>query len=298
MVVAICCLPEPFLSSSYLAVLARVVERRDVCAVDLGVGDRDVEAVTEALEVVLGELLHLVGRVAAREGLEQPALDGVGQDDRRLTRVLLRGVERCVDLAVVVAASGETLDLLVGQVLDHLAEARVGAEEVLPVVGTGLDRQGLELAVGRTVHLVDQDAVGVAGEQVVPLASPDDLDDVPAGATERGLELLDDLAVAAHGTVELLQVAVDDEREVVELLAGRDADRAERLGLAHLTVAEERPHVLLARVLDATVVQVTVEPRLVDRVDGAESHRDSGELPVVRHEARVRVGRQAVAGAV
>ena len=75
--------------------------------------------------------------------------------------------------------------LLVGQVLDHLLQARVGTEEVLAVVGAGLDRQGLELAVGRAVHLVDEGAVGVAGEQVVPLAAPDDLDDVPAGATER-----------------------------------------------------------------------------------------------------------------
>jgi len=33
------------------------------------------------------------------------------------------------------------------------------------------------------------------------------------------LELLDDLAVAAHGTIEALQVAVDDEDQVVEFLA-------------------------------------------------------------------------------
>ena len=75
------------------------------------------------------------------------------------------------------------------------------------------------------------------------------------------------LPLPRHRAVELLQVAVDDEGEVVELLAGGDADRAERLGLAHLAVAEERPHVLLAGVLDAAVVQVAVEPRLVDRVE-------------------------------
>jgi hypothetical protein len=85
-------------------------------------------------------------------------------------------------------------------------------------------------------------AVDVAGEQVVPLAAPDDLDDVPAGAPEVRLELLHDLAVAAHRAVEPLQVAVDDEDEVVELLAGGDADGAERLRLVHLAVAEEAPH--------------------------------------------------------
>ena len=77
----------------------------------------------------------------------------------------------------------------------------------------------LELAVDGGVHLVEQHAVLVLGEQLVPLRAPDDLDHVPAGAAEDGLELLDDLAVAAHRAVEALQVAVDDEDQVVELLA-------------------------------------------------------------------------------
>ena len=38
-----------------------------------------------------------------------------------------------------------------------------------------------------------------------------------------GFEFLDDLAVAAHRAVEPLQVAVDDEDQVVELLARRPA---------------------------------------------------------------------------
>ena len=57
-----------------------------------------------------------------------------------------------------------------------------------------------------------------------------------------GLELLDDLAVAADRAVEALQVAVDDEDQVVELLARGQRERAERLGLVALAVAEEAPH--------------------------------------------------------
>ena len=283
-VVATLLLPEPCLSSAYISspgslsglarttrlgseppswraalqhvldlggVLARVEERRGagpvVGLVDVAVAHRQVEPVAELLEVVLRELLHLVGGVLALEGLDRPALDGVRQDHGRLAGVLGGGVERGVHLAVVVAAAGQLLDLLVAHVLDHLAQPRVGAEEVLADVGAVLDRVGLELAVRRGVHLVDQHAVDVAGEQLVPLAAPDHLDHVPAGAAEVRLELLDDLAVAAHRAVELLQVAVDHPGEVVELLAGGDADRAERLGLAHLAVAEERPDVLLRR---------------------------------------------------
>ena len=60
-----------------------------------------------------------------------------------------------------------------------------------------------------------------------------------------GLELLDDLAVAAHRAVEALQVAVDDEDEVVELLPAGQRQGAERLGLVALAVAEEAPHARL-----------------------------------------------------
>ena len=60
-------------------------------------------------------------------------------------------------------------------------------------------------------------------EQRIPLAAPDHLDHVPAGAAEDRLELLDDLAVAADRTVEALEVAVDDEDQVVELFAGGEA---------------------------------------------------------------------------
>ena len=74
----------------HVAVLARVVERRRTVAgvgvVDLLVGDRQLEPVAELLERVRVELLHLVGGVLALEGLDGPALHGVGQDHRRLAR--------------------------------------------------------------------------------------------------------------------------------------------------------------------------------------------------------------------
>jgi hypothetical protein len=58
--------------------------------------------------------------------------------------------------------------------------------------------------------------VDIAGEQRVPFRTPKDFDHAPAGAAKHHLEFLDDLAVAAHRTVEPLQVAIDDEGEVVE----------------------------------------------------------------------------------
>ena len=144
------------------------------------------------------------------------------------------------------AAAAERLDLVVGLVRDQRQQPRVGAEEVLADVGAGLDRVLLRLAVEHLAHALDQHAVDVARQQLVPLAAPDDLDHVPAGAAEDRLQLLDDLAVAAHRAVEALQVAVDDEDQVVEALARGDRERAQRLGLVGLAVAQERPHAVVA----------------------------------------------------
>ena len=73
------------------------------------------------------------------------------------------------------------------------------------------------------------------------------------GTAERGLQLLDDLAVATDRAVEPLQVAVDDEGQVVEALARRDVERTERLGLVGLAVTEERPDARARRVEQAAV---------------------------------------------
>ena len=223
------------------------------------------------------------------------ALDRAGQDHRRLSRVLDGGLVGRVDLDRVVAAERQLLQLLVRQVLDHLEQLRIGAPEMLADVVAGLDGVFLILAVDDLAHALDEQAVVVLLEQRVPLAAPDHLDDVPAGAAEDRLELLDDLAVAADRAVEPLQVAVDDEDQVVELLARGERDRAERFGLVGLAVAEERPHLRVRALLQAAILQVAHEARLVDRADRAEAHRHRRELPEVRHQPRMRIRREAAA---
>ncbi len=185
--------------------------------------------------------------------------------------------------------------IVVRQVLDEPSQARIGTEEVVAHVGARGHGVLLELAVHGGVHLLDEHAVHITGQQVVPLATPDHLDHVPARAAEQALQLLDDLAVPAHRAVETLQVAVHDEGQVVEALAGGQRDAADRFRLVHLAVAEVGPDPLRGRVPDAPVVQVAVEPGLVDGGQRAEAHRDRRELPEVRHQARVRVRAEAVA---
>ena len=237
-----------------------------------------------------------MGDVLALAGLAHAvALDRLGEDHRGLAGVRAGGGVGGVDLLGVVAAAVERPDLLVAHVGDHLAQLRVGPEEVLAHEGAVARLVDLVLAVDGLLHALHEQALVVGGEQRIPARAPDDLDDVPSRAAEDRLELLDDLAVAADGAVEALQVAVDDEDEVVEALAAREADRAERLGLVGLAVAEERPHLAARGVHDPAPLQVLHEAGLVDGHDRAQPHRDGGELPELRHEPRVRVRGDAAA---
>ena len=204
------------------AVVGGAVERR---LGDLVVGDRDAEAGAERAQLVLVQLLLLVGDVLAFAGLaEAVALDRAREDDGRLTLVLDGRLVGGVDLHRVVAAERQLLQLLVGQVLDHVEQPRIGAEEVLADVGAATRRRtsGTAPSTISPMRLTSRPSWSFAssGSQSLPQMH---LDDVPAGAAEDRLELLDDLAVAAHRAVEPLQVAVDDEDQVVELLARRRA---------------------------------------------------------------------------
>ena len=150
------------------------------------VGDGQLEQVAERAQLRLADLLDLVGRVASFEpDAEGPSLDGVREDHRRRSVLFERELVRGVHLAIVVTTAAEVAKIVVGQVLDHLAQTRIGAEEMLADVCPTFCRVLLKLAIRDAVHLVDEHAVHVAREQLVPLSRPDHLDDVPAGARGR-----------------------------------------------------------------------------------------------------------------
>jgi hypothetical protein len=132
------------------------------------------------------------------------------------TFTLYGAVEGGVDLALVMTAALDAADLLVGTHAHDVSEARVVFDPVRADFRTTRHRVHLVIAVHRAFHARLEHALVVDGEQRVPLAAPDDLDDVPVCATEAAFEFLDDLAVAAHRAVEPLQIAVDDHDQIVE----------------------------------------------------------------------------------
>ena len=127
------------------AVVGRPVERR---VGNLLVGDRNAESRAERAQVRLVHLLLLVRDVLAfARFAESVALDRAGEDDGRLPLVLDRRLVGVVDLDRIVAAEAQPLQLLVRQVLHHVEQPRIGAEEVLAHVRADFDRVLLILAV-------------------------------------------------------------------------------------------------------------------------------------------------------
>ena len=169
------------------------------------------------------------------------ALDRFGQDDGRLALGLHGSLVGGVHLFRIVAAAAQALQLFVRQVRDHLFQLGILAEEVLADVAARADDVFLILAVDDLAHALDEQAGFVARQQRIPVVAPDDLDDVPAGAAEGPFQFLDDLAVAAHRAVQPLQIAIDDEDQIVQLLARGQRDRAQAFRARRIRRRPERP---------------------------------------------------------
>ncbi len=257
---------------------------------------RQLEAIAEGLDRCGAHLLLLVGDVLRLAGFAHAvALDGLGQDHRRLSGMRHGGCIGRVDLVRIVPAAVQAPDVVIRPGRHHLQQFRILAEEVLAHVSAILRLEGLIIAVDAFHHALLQEPGLVLCQQRVPVAAPDHLDHVPAGAAKIGFQFLDDLAVAAHRAVEALQVAVDDENQVVQALASGHADGTHRFRLVHLAVAHEGPYLAAIGRDQAAMLQVLHEARLIDSLQRAEAHRHGGELPEVGHQPRVRIARKPLA---
>src|SRR5438309_8203295 len=173
--------------------------------------------------------------------------------------------------------------------LDHLEQPWIAAKQVLTEVGSALHEILLILSVADLAQPPHQQAIAVVLNERVPVCAPYHLDDVPAGSAENGFQFLNDLAIAAHWAVEPLQVAVDDEDEVVESLARSQGNGAQRLRFIHFAVTEKRPDLAASRLLQSAVLEILDEAPMIDRLNRSQSHGDGGELPEIGHEPGMRV---------
>ena len=255
------------------------------------VGERHVEAIAEFLQALQIHLLHLVRLVDRFPGTGGVTLHGFRQNDGGLTGVVHRFVIGGIHLERIVAATVETIDVLIAHVLDHFLQLRIGAEEVLAGIGTAVLFVGLIFTVHALLHAAAQQPLVVFFQQRIPQPPPDHLDHVPPGAPEQAFQFLDDLAVAAHRTIQALQVTVDHEHQIIQLFPAGHGQRAQGFGLVHLAVAEKGPDLAVMVGNQLAILQVLHHIGLVDGLHRPQPHGHGGELPEIRHQPGVRIGR-------
>ena len=178
----------------------------------LVIGNRNSETRAEHLQLVFVQFFLLVRDVLTFAGLaESVTLDGLGQDNGGLAGMIDRFTECGMNLNRIVTAKTQARKLVVRKMFDHLQQAGISAEQVLPEIGAALDEIFLVLTVADFAQPPDQQAIAIVLNEAVPIGAPDAFDDIPSGSAEYGFQFLNDLAIAAHRAIEPLQVAVDHE---------------------------------------------------------------------------------------
>ena len=179
---------------------------------------------------------------------------GFNQQHGGLTLMVHRLVVSRIHLLGVMATALQTPNVVVAHVGHHFECLGVLAKKVLPHVGAIVGFKSLIVAVYGVHHQLAQVAFFVARQQRLPVAAPQQLDNVPACASELAFKLLDDFAVATHRAVQTLQIAIDHKNKVVQILTGGQANRTQAFHFVHLAVATKHPHLAVFGVGNATRV--------------------------------------------
>ena len=259
------------------------------------VAQRQIEAISKGQQsLVVQFLLAVRGHLALTSLAHAIAFFGVRQDDRGLAAVLGCCGIGGVNLHQVVTAALQSVDLLVGQALCELRQFGVLTKKAVAVEAAVLGGKGLHLAVHRVGKGPHQGLVGVAGKQAVPVAAPDELDDVPTRTSEQLFQLVNDAAIAPDRPIQALQIAVDHPHQVVELFPRGQGEGAHALGFVHFAISKHAPDLATRAVLQLAVGQVAHEACVVDGADGPQAHGARGELPKIGHQPWVGVAGEAL----
>ena len=126
---------------------------------ELFVGERHIEAITEFLETFQIQLLHLVSLVDRFTGTGGVPFYGLGQNHRGPTGVVHRRMVGRVYLERIMPTTIEAVHFIVGHMLHQLLQLRVLTEEMLTGVGAAVFLVGLVFPVHALFHAPAQQAL-------------------------------------------------------------------------------------------------------------------------------------------
>ena len=169
------------------------------------VGNGNVEAVTEGFDVLVSELLGLVHGVFAFTGAAHAkTFHGFDQQHGGLSLVLHSSGVCGIHLLWIMTTTAQVPNIIVAHLGHHFQGARIATKEMFAHISAIVGFEGLIVAVQGFHHDPAQCAVFVSCNQLIPVATPNEFDDVPTCATKLAFQLLNDLAVASHRTIQAL----------------------------------------------------------------------------------------------
>ncbi len=208
------------------------------------------------------------------------------------TAALIRGV----DLDRIVAAQAQLLELIVGEVLDHLEQPRVvprrsarGCRRPPRRCTSDTRRRRPRPCAWRAGR---RGRAASSGSQSLPQSTLMTFQPAPRKMASSSWMIL---PLPRTGPSSRCRLQLMTKMRLSSFSRAARRDRAERFGLVGLAVAEEGPDLGVRRLLQAAIFEVAVEAGLVDRHDRPEAHRHRRELPEVGHQPGMRIGRQAPA---
>ena len=187
----------------------RVVQFHERCFWQVFIAHRDLKAIAERAQLILGHFLLLVGRVLTfTRRAHTVTLNRFDQEAGWSAFGFCRAFEGSINFLRIMSATTQSKDLLVAPVLDQLRGLWVFAKEMFADISAVFGFEGLVVTVDCFIHQLTQFARGVFFQELVPALAPKQFDDVPACAAEVTLKFLNDLVVAAYRAIQTLQVAV------------------------------------------------------------------------------------------
>ena len=212
------------------------------------------------------DVLSLTGRT------KPVTFDGLGENHGGLAGMARCSRIRCINFIGIVPAPIQPEDIVIGQVLNQFRKIRILTEKMLPRITTVAALVVLVVTVNRLVHTLLHQTELVLLKKLVPQPTPDDLDHVPPCTPEHTFQLLDNLAVAANGSIKSLQIAIDDKNQVIEFLAPCQRDGTQGLRFIHFTVTGKTPYLAVTHVRKIPMVEVLHDVSLVDGLQRPKPH--------------------------
>src|SRR5690606_6746757 len=125
-----------------------------------------------------------------------------------------RSIKGGIHLVGIMATTIKAPNFLIAHAADHLKQFGVLAKKVFAHISTIIGLIGLVFTIYGFFHDTTQNTFFVASQQRIPVTAPNQLNDIPATATEITLQFLDDFAITTNRAIKTLQVAVDHKNKV------------------------------------------------------------------------------------